>query len=255
MSGLDPAAQFDQLGGVYDIFSTSPFRRQLEFPTVFATLGDVAGLDVLDLGCGSGSYTRMLKQRGAARVVGLDATEGMVEHARSVEASSPLGVSYVAGALPADLDGAFDIVLAVYVLPYAEDLDRLTDICRTAARALRPGGRLVTLPSNPALRREPDYYERYGFRTYGATRGTEPEPVTLDLCYAGLDETVSAWVWSRAAIDAALSGAGFADVIWAGPVVTAAGVQEAGGAFWQPYLDCPHALTVSARLSLDRGRH
>ncbi|MGW5645158.1 MbtH family NRPS accessory protein [Saccharopolyspora sp. NPDC003752] len=242
------ASQFDQLGTVYDTFSDSPFRRYLELPTVFSFLGDIAGLDVLDIGCGSGVYTRLLKRRGARRAVGLDLMPGMVEHAREIEEAAPVGAEYLAGGLPSKLNGTFDVVLAVYVLPYATDSAQLADLCRTAARALRPGGRLVTLPVNPEVRRDRKYYEPYGFRMYGSATGADPDPITLDLCYEEIDETISAWVWSAQAIESALSEAGFTDITWSGPIVEDSGRQAMGQAFWQPYLDCPHALTVQCHL-------
>jgi toxoflavin synthase len=244
----DPAAQFDQLGEVYDVFSTSPFRRHLEFPAALGALGDVTGRAVLDLGCGSGVYSRMLRRRGAEHVVGVDPMAGMVEHARSIEEATPLGIDYHAGVVPAALDGTFDAVLSVYVLPYTADAGLLADFARTAARVLRPGGRLVTLPANPGLRRERDYYERYGFRTYGASAGTDPDPITLDLCYADLDETIAAWVWSAGAIEAALAEAGFTGTAWSAPTVTRQGIEEMGTEFWQPYLDCPHSLILTSTL-------
>ncbi len=242
------AAQFDQLGEVYDTFSRSPFRQHLEFPTVFAALGDITGLSVLDLGCGSGIYTRLLKRHGAARALGLDVTPGMIDHARGIEQASPIGAEYILGALPPPLEGRFDIVLAVYVLPYLADPAGLLDFCRGAARALRPGGRLITLPANPGLRRDKPYYEPYGLRTHGPATGHDPDPVTLDLCYADLDETISAWVWSAGALESALTGAGFTGITWSGPIVSSSGIAAHGARFWQAYLDCPHALILQASL-------
>jgi len=56
-------------------------RRLLLDPVMLAQCGDVAGRDVLDLGCGEGRFCRMLAERGA-RVVGIDVTRRMVEVAR-----------------------------------------------------------------------------------------------------------------------------------------------------------------------------
>lgn len=99
---------------------------------------------VSDYGCGSGAYTRLLRQRGAKRAVGLDPTPGMIEHARSIEETVKLGTEYILldGPLPEDLEGVFDVILAAYVIPYLTDMAHLEEFCRTAAKALRPGGRL-----------------------------------------------------------------------------------------------------------------
>jgi ubiquinone/menaquinone biosynthesis C-methylase UbiE len=40
---------------------------------------------VLDLACGEGFYTRRIKQRDAARVVGVDVSQPMIELARAEE--------------------------------------------------------------------------------------------------------------------------------------------------------------------------
>ncbi|HET9561730.1 MAG TPA: class I SAM-dependent methyltransferase, partial [Propionibacteriaceae bacterium] len=44
-------------------------------------LGDVAGKDVLELGCGAAEWSRALARRGA-RVIGLDNSEARLAHAR-----------------------------------------------------------------------------------------------------------------------------------------------------------------------------
>ena len=49
-------------------------------------IGDPTGKDVLDVACGEGFYSRLIRQRGAAKVVGVDLSAGMVELARKQEA-------------------------------------------------------------------------------------------------------------------------------------------------------------------------
>ena len=53
-------------------FTEIPLRRYVELPSVYQFLGDVTGLSILDLACGTGYYARELRRRGAARVVGVD---------------------------------------------------------------------------------------------------------------------------------------------------------------------------------------
>ena len=51
-----------------------------EAPGASRALGDIAGLRVLDLACGSGRYTRWLKtSKRVAEVVGVDMSEHMIQ--------------------------------------------------------------------------------------------------------------------------------------------------------------------------------
>ena len=49
--------------------------------------GNVEGLQVLDCGCGEGRFCRILAQRGASYVLGLDLCEPMIKAARELQAS------------------------------------------------------------------------------------------------------------------------------------------------------------------------
>mgnify|MGYP001191697105 CR=1 FL=1 len=135
-----PADQFSALALEYDRTQELPFVRYLETPGVLPVIGDVTGRSVLDVGCGSGLYTRLLKRMGARRVVGLDRSAGMVDHARAVERDAPLGVEYVLrdAADTAGL-GPFDLVFGAYVLPYADTVAHLRSMCAGLAAALAPG--------------------------------------------------------------------------------------------------------------------
>ncbi|MEV0890375.1 class I SAM-dependent methyltransferase [Promicromonospora sp. NPDC050262] len=105
---------------------------------VWAPLLDAAGIGpgsrVLDVGCGSGELLEHLQDQGA-RAGGADPATRMVElaRARAVGADVRLGE---AEHLPFD-DGAFDAVLAVNAVQFADDVaDALAEI----ARVLTPDG-------------------------------------------------------------------------------------------------------------------
>ena len=53
-----------------------------EWPALRALLPDLRGLRVLDLGCGYGWFCRWARESGAARVVGIDVSERMLQRAR-----------------------------------------------------------------------------------------------------------------------------------------------------------------------------
>lgn len=241
------AAQFEQLADLYEDMSNWPFRRYIETPSVLESLGDVAGLDVLDFGCGAGTYSRMLKRAGARRVVGYDLAEGMLHSARRRAAEEGLDVEFVS-ALGAESAGNFDLVLGVYVLPYAQSRSDLDDMCAQMLGPLRSGGRLVTLPIHPEYEPKPAYYEPYGFRM----TADEPERahedgarITLDLFFQQrYDASVHAWYWSRRAIESALRAGGAASIQWRQPQAHSVDGDPPPTAELEAYVRKPHAAIV-----------
>jgi len=111
-----------------------------------AVLGDVEGLDVADLGCGTAYFSAWLARRGA-RVVALDATREQLETARRCADDSGLRFPLIeADGAKVPLRGeAFDLVVSEYGASVWCDPDLWV---AEAARLLRPGGRLVFLTNS-----------------------------------------------------------------------------------------------------------
>jgi ubiquinone/menaquinone biosynthesis C-methylase UbiE len=112
-------------------------------------LGDVAGLDALELGCGGAQFGIRVAERGAS-VVGIDFSQNQLRHAvRNVERRRiryPL-VRGDAEELPF-ADGSFDLVFCDH------GATSFTDPHRTipeAGRVLRPGGLLVFNIATPFI--------------------------------------------------------------------------------------------------------
>jgi SAM-dependent methyltransferase len=99
-----------------------------------------------DLGCGSGRITAALAPF-VRSVVGVDASPEMLAVARARLAGSP-NVELLQGTLEAlpVADATLDIALAVHVLHHVADVGRALG---EAARALRPGGRLIVADMLP----------------------------------------------------------------------------------------------------------
>jgi len=245
------AAQFEQLADLYEDLSDWPFRRYIETPSVLAAIGDVAGLDVLDFGCGVGTYARMLKRAGARRVVGYDLAEGMLHGARRRAAEEGLDIEFVS-ALDAVSTASFDLVLAVYVLPYAQSKSDLDVMCSQMLGPLRSGGRLITLPIHPDYEPNPAYYEPYGFRLIPdrLERAHEDgERIQLDLFFQQrYDASVQAWYWSRRAIESALRAGGAVSIEWRQPRAHPVdGAPPPPLAELDAYVRKPHAAIVECR--------
>jgi ubiquinone/menaquinone biosynthesis C-methylase UbiE len=108
--------------------------------------GDVRGLRVLDCGCGEGRFCRMLVDRGAEQVVGVDFCPPMIIAAARVA----IGKGHYVLADVQDLrfirDNTFD--LAVSYLNQC-DLPDFEANSREVFRLLRPGGRFIIANLHP----------------------------------------------------------------------------------------------------------
>jgi len=239
------ASQFEELAYLYErSFDVWPYRRDVEQHSVLAALGDVTGLAALDLGCGAGSYTRLLAERGARPVVGVDAAAGMIEYARRREAEDPSGAVFALQDATEPTSARFDVVLAVHLLPYAETVEAFTAMCATARAALSgPGKRFVTVTINPDFATDPGYYTRYGFDLIArSTELRDGDPVRLHSEFLGGCIDVTPHFWSRATQERALLDAGFRQVTWWDPLCS----PTADVDHFRDYLRKPPTLVVTA---------
>jgi malonyl-CoA O-methyltransferase len=130
----------------YDHESNNPVIAGEE-EVIWTLIGDVRGLDVLDVGCGTGRHALPFAAQGA-RVLGLDPTPEMLAQARQKANAAGLSVEFRTSTIAA-LDpalGRFDLVLCCLVLSHVQDLDGA--IAKLAAH-IRPGGRLLVSDFHP----------------------------------------------------------------------------------------------------------
>jgi SAM-dependent methyltransferase len=115
------------------------YRDVFNNPSFFAFLPPLAGLEVVDFGCGEGSNTRELARMGA-RLTGIDLSPAMIAEARAAEAREPLGITYRVASFTdlADLPPArFDAAVSTMAMMDAPDF---AAAAREAFRILKPGG-------------------------------------------------------------------------------------------------------------------
>ena len=120
----------------------------LEQQHIQAALGPVAGLRILDLGCGTGRHTLPLARAGAD-VTGVDFSAGMLEQARRKPGADR--VRFVHHDITARLpfgDGEFDLVLCALALEHVRDLASAFGEMR---RVARPAGRIIVSEMHPAM--------------------------------------------------------------------------------------------------------
>jgi malonyl-CoA O-methyltransferase len=143
---------YDRWAAVYD-HDANPLQA-LEEPVVRRAVGDVRGLNALDLGCGTGRHALWLAEQGAT-VTGIDFSEGMLAEAgQKPGAERVRWVCHDAHTpLPA-ADGEFDVVVSGLVL---EHLRELAGFFGEIARVLKArsddaaGGKAVVSAMHPAM--------------------------------------------------------------------------------------------------------
>lgn len=126
---------------------TSP-NVVMEEPAFLDELGEVHGLDIVDLGCGDGSFAAASVGAGCASFLGVDGSVQMVDRARaSVQAPE-------VGFVVADIEdlrlppNSTDVVVSRMVLHYVDELAPVIEQCRFA---LRVDGRLIFSVVHPVV--------------------------------------------------------------------------------------------------------
>jgi len=239
-------SEFDQFSGAFEQVKELDLIKIWERPTVLDGLGDVTGLRVLDLGCGTGYYSRLIRQQGAAEVVGVDVSAGMIDQAVEQEKVSPLGITYhVMDAREVPVLGTFDLVNVVYTFCYAPDEEGLVRMVESVRRNLKQGGRLFAITTNPDFQKG-IYLRKYGVAVkdvqavqHGRERllslYTEP-PIEVPI-YA-LDRDVYEWAFQQA---------GFSEVNWRPMEISRSAIEEFPPGHWDDMLASQPAVVLNAR--------
>lgn len=140
---VDNIAGYDRWSSFYDSYPNPTVAADdTAFPAFW---GELRGLDILEIGCGTGRHTVRLAEHN--HVTGIDISAGMLAQAR---AKMPDGVRLIEGdfiTCPALADGAFDVAVASLVLEHIGDPGLF--FTRLALK-LRRGGRFLMSEIHPA---------------------------------------------------------------------------------------------------------
>lgn len=137
---------YDRWAEIYDSEDNSLIA--LEQPRVDELLGDISGLDVADVGCGTGRHSLRLAARGA-RVTALDFSEGMIDRIRQKPGWEQIQIVNhdLTRQMPFG-NGSFDRVLCALVLEHIKELQHFFAELR---RICRPDGYIVLSTLHPAM--------------------------------------------------------------------------------------------------------
>ncbi len=170
------------------------FNHDLVIPRLLAVAGEVAGLTVLDAGCGEGIVARLLAERGA-QVTGIDISPRLIELAQAQDTAHtiPYLVHDLSHPLPAYEDH-FDLVVSNLVL---NDVPDYRGFINTLGSVTKPRGRAVVSINNPysALIREKveSYFDSGQATMYNMAK----EGVAVYYFHRTLEEYITAFHHAR----------------------------------------------------------
>ena len=178
------------------MIETKPHNAYYERPAMQSLLPDVTMKTILDAGCGPGIYAQLLVQRGA-QVIGIDASEKMLTHARK-------RLGDAATFLLANMDEPmslfenqmFDGILSPLAISYVEKLDNLfAEFCRI----LRPNGWFIFSTEHPF----------FSYNYFGLSNYFEQRQIACEWNGFGIPVTMPSYYRSLGALTGALTDNGF----------------------------------------------
>ncbi len=240
---------YDPIAEQYKLSKQQPWRLYVEAFGLLELAGDLAGKRVIDLACGEGFYSRILKHRGAASVTGVDSSQGMIDLAQRQEAEQQAGIEYLLSDIrEMPYREEFDLAVAAWLLNYAQDAEQLQQMCRAVADCLVPGGRFVTVNSSPLVDWDKvPSYRKYGFDAK-ITRPVKPgAPITWTFYVENDAFDLENYFLSRETHDEAFRAAGFREIVWHPARVSPAGTSAEEAGYWDTFLDDPPAVFIECR--------
>ena len=178
-----------------DRYLTYADERGRPFVELMARVGAEAPASVVDLGCGPGNLTSLLRERWPdADISGLDSSPEMIEQARSAEPSITFEVADLRGWAAAG--DPVDVLISNATLQWVPDH---LDLLPSLVGRVRPGGWLaLQVPGNfeepsHTIRRDLAAEAPYAQHTRDVAVPSSHDPVVYLEALAGLGCTVDAW--------------------------------------------------------------
>ncbi len=203
-------------------------------PSLLKVLKDIKGKKVLDLACGGGYYTRIIKENGALEVIGVDKSQVMLNIAKEIEKNSPLEIKYkIYDVLNLPKINEFDIVTGTMLLHYAKTKEELLQMCKNIYKNLKKGGKFIAVNSNP-------FSPLHGNKKYGSdVTAKEPlregDELTIIIYNKDKPFTFINYFWKKETYEQALKEAGFINIKWHETNISEEGIKRRGKEFWKDY--------------------
>lgn len=123
------------------------YHAKVVAPNLIRMLGPEPGMQVVDIGCGEGYFTRIISASGA-HTIGADISPELIALAKKHNPEIEYHVA-AADSLRFSQSASVDAITCVLAL---QNMERIEPVFKECARILAPGGRMVFVLNHPAFR-------------------------------------------------------------------------------------------------------
>jgi ubiquinone/menaquinone biosynthesis C-methylase UbiE len=152
-SAHNPKSSWEPVAPWYDDYmgkTGGDYQQDVVFPAAIKLLNPKADMTYLDLACGQGAFSHLLATKVSAKVIGLDASQTLIDSAKKgAKANETFEVGDARTALLQRDENEFDgavINLAI------QNMDPLESMFRGLARVLKQNATLVITMNHPGFR-------------------------------------------------------------------------------------------------------
>lgn len=253
--------KYDQYDNIYEKYKISkqlPFREYIEKNSLLSLIKDVKNLKVLDLACGEGHYTRIIRNLGAKEVVGIDISENMINMAKSEnEINNIKNIKYYncnvidMNLLDIELE-YFDIIVAAYLLNYAKSKEELFNFTKIIFKYLKPGCKFISINDNPSVCCNDNCSLKYHYLKKHKKNDIPKNGDCIEWSFynsKNINDQLckfDIYHWDKNLYIESLKNAGFDEINFVSCDVSKEGVNKYGKIYWDNFLRHPHLICIQA---------
>ncbi len=199
------------------LLTDESYRKKLFIgPTYLNLLGNTKGKSIVDIGCGSGFSSRLIKKSGAKSVTGIDKSKKQIFLANEIEKKEKYNINYLVGNIASTSffsNNKFDIAGAELLLHNAKTKKELFIMCKNISLLLKKGGKFVMVNQDPVNFKlgKIRFNEKYA---YSGKKDGSKIKCTLYTNSKRKICSVTVYHWNKDVYEQALIKFGFTNIKW-----------------------------------------
>jgi SAM-dependent methyltransferase len=241
--------QYDDIAEEYSKMLV-PTKEHILVPTFMYLIQDIGSKSVIDLGCGSGFFTRIFADKFPSEISGMDISKKLVQIAKEIEDENPTGINYFVGdVLNPPIKRKFDFVSSVFLLNYSRTKEELSTMCNNIFNMLIADGIFYGITTDPKLKPMTEF--EYGRRYVSLSERDcfrNGEMIRADFAEEGkIPFSFYPYYWSRSTYETQLKDAGFKEVEWVEAKISKESMDKYGINYWGKFRQNPAIIGIRCR--------